>query len=252
MSDLNQQHKPVLCIGGLGSTLAASLIKRLNGRWRIAGYSKNTDKITADWAEDACIMRADALQPGEIAQALNSITSETGQIDAYVHCVGSILLKSLHQTRPDEWEQVLRINLHSAIEAAGAILPMMMKQKHGTLVFISSVAADKGLPGHEAISAAKGGLQSMVRSAAASYASYGIRFNVIAPGLVESNLSKKLLAGAQARETAERMHPLGRVGQPENISSLIEWLISDEADWVTGEVFHIDGGLASIQRKMRA
>ncbi len=243
---------PLLCIGGLNSTLANDIVARCLANWRIAGLLRDPASLDKSWRKEVSIHKADAGDPEQMEQAVSEIENDSGEIDAYIHCVGSILLKPWHLTKLEEFRQTIAVNLETAFHIGHCLIPRMIKRKRGTLVFITTVAANKGIPSHEAIAAAKGGLQSMIRSAAATYASHGLRFNCIAPGLVESTLSSRLLGSEQGRATAEKMHPMGKIGRPENIGSLAAWLISPEADWVTGQVFSIDGGMSSIQSKVRA
>ena len=114
-------------------------------------------------------------------------------------------------------------------------------------MLISSAASQIGLKNHGAISAAKAGVIGLTKSTAATYANKNIRINAVAPGLVESNLSKALLSSDMARKASETLHALGRVGQPNEIASIISWLIEEEQQWITGQVFTVDGGLSSIK-----
>jgi NAD(P)-dependent dehydrogenase (short-subunit alcohol dehydrogenase family) len=256
LPDMTVENKskdlPLLCIGGLNSTLANDIVARCLANWRIAGFLRDPAALDRSWRNEVVICRADADDPNQIEEAVAEIEKDNGEIDAYIHCVGSILLKPWHLTKLEEFRQAIAVNLETAFHIGHSLIPRMMKRKRGTLVFITTIAANKGIPSHEAIAAAKGGLQSMIRSAAATYASHGLRFNCIAPGLVESAMSSRLLGSEQGRATAEKMHPMGKIGRPENIGSLAAWLISNEADWVTGQVFAVDGGMSSIQSKVRA
>ena len=101
------------------------------------------------------------------------------------------------------------------------------------------------LPG--AIAAAKAGVEGLVRSAAASYAARGICVNAVAPGMVETPLSEPILSNAQSRAVSQALHPLGRIGQPSDVAAAIEWLAAGHADWVTGAVIPVDGGLANVR-----
>jgi NAD(P)-dependent dehydrogenase (short-subunit alcohol dehydrogenase family) len=113
-------------------------------------------------------------------------------------------------------------------------------------VFASSVVARIGVANHEAIAAAKGGLEAMVRSAAATYASRGVRVNAVAPGLVETPLAAAMTAPGPGRDASLRLHPLGRLGQPADIASALELLV--ENPWLTGQILAVDGGLSLKQQ----
>jgi NAD(P)-dependent dehydrogenase (short-subunit alcohol dehydrogenase family) len=165
---------------------------------------------------------------------------------------GSIYLKAAHLTAPEDWLAVIQQNLNSAFYALRAIVPGMVKQGGGSLLFFSSVAAQAGLANHEAIAAAKGGLEAMVRSAAATYAPRGIRINAIAPSLTDTPLSKAITGSPQALAFTQKMHPLGAINTADAVANMAAWLLSDAASQVTGQIFVIDGGLSSIVPKPKA
>jgi len=222
--------------GGIGSALA----KRLHqSGWTVHAVSRDATKLDS-LPQDIHRIEADATRPEGAEQAVE----KTGKLDAVVNGIGSLHLKPLHRTTPMEFTEVMRVNVFSAWAitkaAAGAL------QSGGSVVLMSSVAAATGLVNHEAIGAAKGAVEGLVRSAAASYAGKGIRINAVAPGMTETPMTESLLKGP-AREISERFHPLGRVGTPDDIASAIQWLIDPDQGWVTGQILHVDGGLGSLR-----
>lgn len=241
---------PVVLIGGVSGGIGSALARQLVAAGAaVAGYARTPEKLAALQAELPTLftLTAEATQPAEVEAAVAATVARFGRLDAYVHTVGSILIKPAHQTRPEEWLRVLDLNLNSAFYGLRAALGPMQTQNGGSIVLVSSVAAQAGLPAHEAIAAAKGGIDGLVRAAAASYAPRNIRVNAVAPGLVDTPLAAPLLASEQARTFSEKMHPLGRIGRPEQVASLIAWLLSPAADWVTGQIYSIDGGLAHLR-----
>ena len=232
---------PVVLIAGVTGGIGSDLARRLTAAgWQVAGYGRSAEKLAALRVELPALhtLECDATQPAQVEAAVAATVAQFGRLDAYVHCVGSILLKAA--------------NLNSAFYGLRAAVGPMQTQSRGSIVLISSVAAQTGLPGHEAIAAAKGGINGLVQAAAASYASRNIRINAVAPGLVDTPLAAPLLGSEQARAFSEKMHPLGRVGRPANIASLIAWLLTEDADWVTGQIWSVDGGLADLRPRPKA
>ena len=232
--------------GGIGSALVGILRDQSH---KVAGFARNAPSDLSDY--DA-FTTCDACDLGEVEAAFQSFAGQMGSVDSYTHCIGSILLKPAHLTSPDEWHATIRQNLDSAFFALRAAAKLMSKQGHGSLVFFSTAAAQTGISNHEAIAAAKGGIEAMVRSAAASYAARGLRVNAIAPSLTDTPLSQGITGNAQALEISKRMHPLGAIGRAGDIASLAAWLHSDQASFATGQTFVIDGGISRIVPKPKA
>lgn len=167
-------------------------------------------------------------------------------LDGAAHCVGSLLLKPAHRMTFSEWRAIQATNLDSAF----LLLQVLAKaQMRGSLVFVSSVAAGLGLANHEAIAAAKAGIEGLVRAAAASYAASGMRINAIAPALTETPLTAAMIANEQIRKAVVAMHPLGRLGTVDDQAAAISWLLSPASSWITGHVLPVDGGLRTVRAK---
>ena len=171
-------------------------------------------------------------------------------MSSFVNCVGSILLKPAHLTSDAEFREVIETNLFSAfatVKCAGKLL----RRAGGSVVLLGSAAGSLGIANHEAIASAKAGIEGLAKSAAATYAGQNVRFNVVSPGLVKTNLTKRIWETASVANASAELHALGRLGEPEHIASLIAWLVDPENDWITGQVIGVDGGLASVQPRRR-
>lgn len=205
---------------------------------RVITTARNTSKIKPDFILDATDF-----------QLTESTLKEAGELDGVVNCSGSLLLKAAHLTEKQQYQAVIDASLTSAfstIRAAGKHMT-----SGGSVVLISSSAALAGLTNHEAIAAAKAGIIGLTLSAAATYAGQNLRVNAIAPGLTETSLTAAMTANSMARSLSEKMHPLGRLGKPDDIARAIVFLLDPQNSWITGQVLAVDGGLAHIRPKMK-
>ena len=170
-----------------------------------------------------------------------------GKIDGVAHLIGSLALRPPHAMDIESFEEVVRTNLTSSFLTLSKSAKAMLRKQSGRIVFTSSVAASLGLVNHEAIAAAKGGVEAMVRSAAATYSKRGIRINAVAPGLTNTRMAESLIKSEVAKDLAVGMIPLNRINEPEEIASTIFWLLTDAPDNITGQVFHLDGGMSEVR-----
>ena len=236
--------------GGIGQALAARLLK--SGHV-VAGFARDVDRLNAlKHSYDCDLLPCDASQPAALKAVLSQWYEHYGRIDGYVHAIGSILLKPAHLTSPEAWIQTIDTNLNTAFYALSHCTKFMSRQGEGSCLFFSTAAAQVGLANHEAIAAAKGGIEAMVRSAAATYSNRGVRINAIAPSLTDTPLAQAIVGNAQSLKISQQMHPLGRIGHPVEVASLAEWLLSDHGSFVTGQTYVVDGGLSTIVPKPRA
>jgi NAD(P)-dependent dehydrogenase (short-subunit alcohol dehydrogenase family) len=125
-----------------------------------------------------------------------------------------------------------------------------MKTGGGSIVLLSSAVAQRGMINHEAIAAAKAGVVGLALSAAATYARYNIRVNCVAPGLTRTPLTHVLTKNEVSLKASTALHPLGRIGEPDEVASAIRWFLSPDQSWVTGQVLAVDGGLSSVQARL--
>jgi NAD(P)-dependent dehydrogenase (short-subunit alcohol dehydrogenase family) len=235
--------------GGLGSELTRRLASAgahlvLGGR-----NGEKLNRLAESSGGEPYLM--DGIGYEEVYGCITRATERFGRVDGVVSCIGSLLLKPAHLTTEADWEATLTVNLTSAFYSVKAAVGTMM-QNGGSIVLVSSAAARAGLPNHEAIAAAKAGVTGLVLSAAASYAARGIRVNCVAPGLIRTPLTEKLLSSQAGEKASIAMHPLQRVGEPSDVASLIQWLVDPANPWVTGQVFGVDGGLSTVRTRARA
>ena len=236
--------------GGIGSELALKLGAEGDS---VAGYARKAAVGDSFSPQDGFMLKTcDATEPEALETVINHFQKDLGSIDSYTHAIGSIYLRPAHLTPVEDWLQTIQTNLSSAFYALRSVTKIMSKQGQGSCLFFSTAAAQTGIANHEAIAAAKGGIEAMVRAAAASYASRGLRINAIAPSLTDTPLSQAIVGSEQALEISKRMHPTGAIGEASDVASLAAWLHSDQAKFVTGQTFVIDGGISKIVPKPKA
>jgi NAD(P)-dependent dehydrogenase (short-subunit alcohol dehydrogenase family) len=228
--------------GGIGRALARQLHTQ---GCRVVAVGRDADRL-AD-VPASLRVAADTTTPEGAELALAACQEALGAAPAWLaHCVGSTLIAPLHRTRAEAYRELMRVNLDSAVFMLQAWLNAL-KGAPGAAVFASSVVARVGVANHEAIAAAKGGVEALVRSAAATYAPQGVRVNAVAPGMTETPMTAGMLKLPAMREGAGRQYPLGGVQTADQVAAAMAWLLSDDAARLTGQVLAVDGGFTTIR-----
>lgn len=226
------------------SGIGQAVVKDLQSKGHIVYQtSRHPEKITHDALVDATDFEA-------VENIFVSAIQKMGRIDGVVNCAGSLFLKPAHLTSKEQYSTVIHASLTTAFAVARAAGKHMTQG--GSVVLISSAAAMEGLANHDAIAAAKAGVIGLALSCAATYAGNNLRFNVVAPGLTETALTKSLTENETSRKYSESMHALGRLGKPEDIARAIVFLLDPDNSWITGQVLAVDGGLSRVRPKMKA
>jgi 3-oxoacyl-[acyl-carrier protein] reductase len=236
--------------GGIGSALSRRLA---DGGATVVVAARGEERLAA-LAEEigAEAVPVDATDAEAVEDLVAGVVERHGRIDGAACCVGSLLLKPAHRTSVEEWHEAISTNLDTAFFLTRSAAGAMQRAGGGSIALVSTVASRLGMPHHEAIAAAKGGVLGLALAAAASYAGKGVRVNCVAPGLIATPLTERLHSNETARKVSEAMHPLGRIGEPEDVASALAWLLDPANAFITGQVIGVDGGMGSVQPRKTA
>lgn len=232
--------------GGIGRALAAQLQA---AGWRVVAVGRDAERLAGVPALAQVV--ADVTTPEGAQAALAAAQAALGEAPAALaHCVGSTLIAPLHRTKAEAYRELVRVNLDSAVFTLQAWLGARAGGA-GAAVFVSSVVARTGVANHEAIAAAKGGVEALVRSAAATYSAQGVRVNAVAPGMTETPMTAKMLSVPASREAAGKQYPLGGVQSADDVAAALAFLLGAQAGRITGQVLPVDGGFTSVRPLVR-
>ena len=228
--------KNILLIGG-SHGIGLEIAKNLSATHNLIIASR-TDEQLADL--NVQHIPFDALTDTLDVNALPEI------LDGYVYCPGSINLKPFKNLKMEHFQEDMDINYLKLVKVFQTVLPKLLQSSQASVVLFSSVAATTGMPFHSSIAGAKAAVEGFAKAIAAEFAPK-IRVNVIAPSITNTPLSDKFLNSDVKTERAAERHPLKKVGQPQDIAQMAQFLLSENASWITGQVFHVDGGMSTLQ-----
>ncbi len=167
-------------------------------------------------------------------------------LSGVIYCPGSINLRTFERIKPADFMTDFQLQVIGAIKTIQAVVPKLKSSENASIVLFSTVAVQLGLPFHSQVSVSKGAIEGLTKSLAAEFAPK-IRINCIAPSLTDTPLAASLVNSDQKREANAQRHPLKRIGTTEDIANMAEFLLSEKASWITGQIMHVDGGMSAVK-----
>ena len=166
-------------------------------------------------------------------------------IDGLVYCPGSINLRPFKALKIEAFEQDMQVNFLSLVKVIQTVLPNLTASNQSSIVLFSTVAVKMGMPFHTSVAAAKGAIEGFAKALAAEYAPK-IRVNVIAPSLTDTPLANKFLNSEEKKEKSASRNPMKKVGTSEDVAQMANFLLSEKSNWISGQIFHVDGGMSTL------
>ncbi|MHA6308707.1 MULTISPECIES: 3-oxoacyl-ACP reductase FabG [Hafnia] len=229
---------------GIGRAIAENLVARGARVIGTATSDKGAADISAYLGENGKGYNLNVVDQASIDAVLSAIRAEFGEIDILVNNAGITRDNLLMRMKDDEWQDILDTNLTSVFRLSKAVLRAMMKKRCGRIITIGSVVGTMGNAGQANYAAAKAGLIGFSKSLAREVASRGITVNVVAPGFIETDMTRALTEEQRAGILSQV--PANRLGDAKEIANAVAFLASDEAGYITGETLHVNGGMYMI------
>ncbi|WP_048602529.1 3-oxoacyl-[acyl-carrier-protein] reductase [Rubeoparvulum massiliense] len=230
---------------GIGRAIALELAKSgchvaVNYARQLDAANEVVEQIQA-MGQQAIAIQGDVSKVDDVNAMVEEVVKEFGRVDILVNNAGITKDNLLIRMKEEEWDSVMAINLKGVFLLSKAVARIMMKQRYGRIINISSVVGTLGNGGQANYAAAKAGVIGLSKSLARELASRGITVNVVAPGFIETDMTAVL--SEEMRASLYQQIPLARLGQPEDVAHVVRFLTSDDASYMTGQTLHVDGGM---------
>ena len=233
--------------GGTGIGLATALAFYQEGA-KIILFGRRKEKLekaVEKLGDSAIIVQGDMTNNNDLDQLINETLHNFKKIDILVNNAGLFNGSPLHEISDSQWDEIMDINIRSVFQLTRRVLPVMLSQKYGSIIHISSILGLIAVPQVAAYNVSKGALNQFSRSIAVEYGSSGIRSNSICPGLIATDMTADLMKDADLMKEWSKEYPIGRFGKPEDVANACLYLASDESSFVTGITLPVDGGFTA-------
>ena len=203
------------------------------------GAAAETEKLVADAGGRATGIQVNVAAEKEVAEFVRRVLDETGRIDVLVNNAGITRDGLIVRMKETDWDDVLNINLKGTFNCIKAVTKTMMKQRSGRIINVSSVVGASGNPGQANYVASKAGIIGLTKGVAKELASRGITANVVAPGIIHSDMASKF-----SEQQISQLVPMGRAGRAEEVAAVVAFLASEEAGYVSGQIVGVNGAMS--------
>ena len=247
------QNKVILLTGG-GSGIGracALAFARERASLALVGRRKNKlESVAKECGGSPLVISADLANRVEIERAVSETVARFGRLDVLVNNAGVMTPGTAEQITEEQWDRTFQVNVKSVWQMSCAVLPHFRKTGGGVIINMASVLGINGMRNRASYAPSKGAVVLLTKCMAVDHGHENIRVNAICPSFIETDLTASVIQSAPDPEAVRRqriaVHPLGRLGRPEDVAGLAVYLASDAASWVTGAVYPVDGGYLAV------
>ena len=250
---MNLKGKVTIITGASGGIGSVTSKKLLDEGSKIVPVGRNKDKLKSTLEEldddnNTLSVTADVAHESEVINVVEQTISAFDKIDILINCAATINDPiPFHLMTEDQWTNLVNVNLKGTFQPIKSVIPIMMEQKSGNIINISSMLGLRAIPKvpFSVYGVTKSGIIMLTKAIAVEYGQYNIRCNCVAPSTIRSPLLEPYLQDEGAKKVLESSFPLKRIGEPEDVANAILFLCSDKSKWITGTVMEVDGGISA-------
>ncbi len=235
---------------GIGRACALALAREGANVALVGRRKKLLEKVAAEIGSSAVALAADVSQKSEVDRIVEQTVSRFGGLNVLLNNAGALHIGTAEQITEEQWDETFNVNVRAVWLLSRAVLPAMRRTGGGSIINMASVLGINGARNRAAYAASKGAVVLLTKCMAIDHGQEQIRVNAICPSFIETDLTAAVISKApdpnSVRAERTSVHPLGRLGQPEDVAGLAVYLASDESSWVTGSIFTVDGGYLAV------